>query len=92
MIYSNFSDGYKKTLINAENKAREVGLKNLLPEDIFLEILETAEGGILEILTLYGIDKKLTLEIINKGILNTSPLKRKGVYSGMHQKCKDIIL
>jgi len=66
MVYNNFSDGYKKTLINAENKAREIGLKDLQPEDIFLELLENADGGILEILTLYGIDKKLTLEIVNK--------------------------
>ena len=92
MVYNNFSDGYKKTLINAENHAREIGRKDLQPEDIFLELLETAGGGILEILTLYGIDKKLTLEIINKAILNTAPDKRKGVYSGMHRKCKDIIL
>lgn len=92
MVYNNFSDGYKKTLINAENKAREVGFKDLRPEDIFLELLESADWGILEVLTLYGIDKKLTLEIINKGVINTLPTKRKGVYSGMNQKCKDIIL
>ena len=92
MVYNNFSDGYKKTLINAENKAREIGRKNLQPEDIFLEILEYCDGGILEILTLYGIDKKLSLEIINKGVLNTAPAKRKGVYSWMNQRCKDIIL
>ena len=92
MVYNNFSDGYKKTLINAENKARELGRKDLKPEDIFLELLEWSDGGILEILTLYGIDKKLTLEIINKWVLNTAPSKRKWVYSGMHQKCKDIIL
>jgi len=53
MVYNNFSDGYKKTLINAENKAREVGFKDLQAEDIFLELLENADGGILEILTLY---------------------------------------
>lgn len=92
MVYNNFSDGYKKTLINAENKAREIGFKNLLPEDIFLEMLENSDWGIAEILTLYGIDKKLTLEIIWKWLFNTVPSKRKGVYSGMHQRCKDIIL
>ena len=92
MVYNNFSDGYKKSLINAENKAREVGFSNLQPEDIFLEVLENADGGILEILTLYGIDKKLVLEIVNRGILNTAPQKRKGVYGGMSQSCKDIIL
>jgi ATP-dependent Clp protease ATP-binding subunit ClpC len=92
MVYNNFSDWYKKTLINAENKAREVGLKDLRPEDIFLELVESCDGGILEVLTLYWIDKKLTLEIINKGLFNTLPSKRKWVYSGMNQKCKDIIL
>lgn len=92
MVYNNFSDGYKKTLINAENKARDIGFKDLRPEDIFLELLESADGGILEILTLYWVDKKLTLEIINKALFNTSPSKRKGVYSWMNQKCKDIIL
>jgi len=44
MVYNNFSDGFKKTLINAENKAREIGFKDLRPEDIFLELLETAKG------------------------------------------------
>ena len=91
MVYNNFSDGYKKTLINAENKAREIGFKDLRPEDIFLELIESCDGGILEVLTLYWIDKKLTLEIINKGLFNTSHSKRKWVYSGMNQKCKDII-
>ncbi len=92
MVYNNFSDGYKKTLINAENKARELGRKNLQPEDIFLELLETSDGWILEVLTLYGVDKKLTLEIINKWTLNTPPSKRKGIYSWMNQQCKDVIL
>ncbi len=92
MVYNNFSDGYKKTLINAENNARKLWLKDLRPEDIFLELLENADGSILEVLTLYGIDKKLALEIINKGNLNDPFSKRKWVYSGMNQKCKDIIL
>lgn len=92
MVYNNFSDWYKKTLINAENKAREIWLKDLQPEDIFLELIENAHGGVKELLSLYGIDKKLTLEIINKWLFNSNPTKRKGVYSGMHQRCKDIIL
>jgi len=92
MVYNNFSDWYKKTLINAENKAREVGFKCLETQDIFLELLENADGGILEILTLYGVDKKLSLEIVNKGLFNTLPGKRKWVYSWMNQKCKDVIL
>lgn len=66
MVNNNFSDGYKKTLINAENKNKELGIKDLQPEDIFLQMLETAGEAMQEVFSLYGIDTKLTLEIINK--------------------------
>jgi len=44
MVYSNFSDGYKKALINSENKTKDLGLKNLEIEDVFLEIIRNATG------------------------------------------------
>ena len=92
MVYSNFSDGYKKALINSENKTKDLGLKNLEIEDVFLEIIRTSGGWIKEIFTLYGIDEKLTIEIINKGLFNKKPENRKWVYAGMSNKLKDIIL
>ncbi len=92
MVQKNFSNWIKNVLIESEKKIQALWYKELLPEDIFLEILEQATGGIKEIFTLYGVDTKLTLEILSRGVLNTSPAKRKGVYSGMHQRCKDIIL
>ena len=92
MVYSNFSDGYKKALINSENKTKDLGLKNLEVEDVFLEIIRNANGWVKEIFSLYGIDEKLTIEIINKGLFNKKPENRKGVYSGMSSKLKEIIL
>ena len=92
MVYSNFSDGYKKALINSENKTKDLGLKNLEIEDVFLEIIRTANGWVKEIFSLYGIDEKLTIEIINKWLFNKKPEHRKWVYSGMSSKLKEIIL
>jgi hypothetical protein len=42
MSYNNFSNGYKKTLVNAENNAKEIGLKELGIEDVFLEIIKNS--------------------------------------------------
>ena len=92
MMQKNFSNGVKNILIEAEKKVRWLGFKYLQPEDIFLEVLEQSKWGIKEIFTLYGIDTKLTLEIINRWIMNTVPAKRKWVYSGIDQKSKDILL
>ncbi|MDD2907211.1 MAG: ATP-dependent Clp protease ATP-binding subunit [Candidatus Gracilibacteria bacterium] len=92
MSYNNFSDGYKKALINAENNVKEIGIKELTIEDIFIEIVKTSNGGIKEVFNLYGINEKLTIEIINKGIFNEKLEKRKGVYAGMSPRLKNAIL
>nr|MDD3719930.1 ATP-dependent Clp protease ATP-binding subunit [Candidatus Gracilibacteria bacterium] len=92
MVYNNFSDGYKKVLINSENKIKEIGLKDLRVEDVFLEVLNSSEAGIKELFNLYGINEKLALEIINKGLFNEKPETRKGVYGGLNNKFKDVIL
>ena len=92
MMQKNFSVGVKNILIEAEKKVRWLWFKFLQPEDIFLEILEQSTWGIKEIFTLYWIDTRLTLEIINRWIINIPPSKRKWVYSWIDQKSKDILL
>ena len=92
MSYNNFSDWYKKALINSETKIKEIWFKELWVEDVFIEIVKNSTGGIKEIFSLYGINEKLTLEIINKGLFNENPENRKWVYSGMNARLKNIIL
>lgn len=92
MSYNNFSDGFKKVLIDAENNIKQVGLKELNIEDIFIEIITWSSGAIRDIFNLYGINEKLTLEILNKGLFNETTEKRKGVYSWMSTRLKNIIL
>ena len=92
MVYNNFSNWYKKALINAENKIKGIWLKDLRVEDIFLECLKELTWTTKEIFNLYWIDEKLTLEIINKGVFNEKPEKRKWVYSWMNAKLKEIVL
>ena len=92
MSYNNFSDWYKKALINAENNAKEIWIKELAIEDIFIEIVKTSTGWIKEIFNLYWINEKLTIEIINKGIFNEKLEKRRWVYAGMSHRLKNVIL
>ncbi len=92
MSYNNFSDWYKKALVNAENSIKEIWLKDLWVEDIFLEIVKNSNWGIKEIFNLYWINEKLTLEILNKAIFNESYEKRIWVYSWMNARLKNTIL
>ncbi len=92
MSYNNFSDGYKKVLINAENNIKQMWLKELSLEDVFLEIIKNSTWGIKEIFALYWINEKLAIEIINKWVFNEAPSIRKWVYSGMSSRLKNVIL
>jgi ATP-dependent Clp protease ATP-binding subunit ClpC len=92
MIYNNFSENYKKVLMNGESKTKEVWFKDLRCEDIFLEIITEAQSGLRDIFSLYGINEKLVLEILQMGIFNDKSSARKWVYSGMSTKLKEVIL
>lgn len=92
MSYNNFSDWYKKALINAENNIKEIWLKDLSIEDILIEIIKGANWWIKEIFNLYWINEKLVMEILDKEIFNESFKKRSWVYSGMNNRLKSVIL
>ena len=92
MSYNNFSNWYKKALVNTETLIKQIWLKTLTPEDVFLEIVKNSSWSIKELFNLYWINEKLVVEIIAKWIFNSPVEKRKWVYSWMDKDLKDIIL
>ncbi|MDD5770274.1 MAG: ATP-dependent Clp protease ATP-binding subunit [Candidatus Gracilibacteria bacterium] len=92
MIYNNFSDLYKKVLINTENKIKELGYKELNEVDIFISIITNSTGGIKEIFNLYGINENLVLELLEIKEIFGKQNSRAGVYSGMTNSLKETIL
>lgn len=92
MIYNNFSDHYKKVLINWENKIKEIWFKELKEVDVLLEIIKTSKWAIKELFNIYWINEKLIIEIIEKTNFISNKEDRKGVYSWMNKTLKDTIL
>jgi len=92
MSYKNFSEWYKQTLINAENKVKEMWLKDLRIEDIFIELFDHIKWATKDVFDLYGINKKLIIELVSTWLFNDSPNKRKWIYSWMNNELKNIIL
>lgn len=92
MIYNNFSDGYKKVLINSEHHVKQLGYKELCEVDVFLEIFDTLTWGLLELFSIYWVDKSLILELMDVKDIFWDQRNRKWVYAGMHQSLKETIL
>lgn len=92
MIYNNFSDLYKKVLINTENKIKELGYKELTEIDILTWIIENATGWVKEVFNLYGINEQLVDELLEVKEIFGKQDSRKWVYSGMNNSLKETIL
>ncbi|MGE4443627.1 MAG: ATP-dependent Clp protease ATP-binding subunit [Candidatus Altimarinota bacterium] len=92
MIYNNFSDIYKKVLVNSENKVKQLGYKELTEIDVFMELLSEAKGGIKELFQIYGINEDLITELLSIKEIFGKTESRKGVYSGMQNSLKETIL
>ena len=92
MVQNNFSDGYKKALVNSEARVKNIHFSELCQEDVFLEIVINATGTIKEIFNLYGINEKLIIELVGKGHFNKLPEERKWKYRWLDAKMKEIIL
>lgn len=92
MIYNNFSDLYKKVLINTENKIKELWYKELTESDILIWIIKESTWWIKEIFNIYGINEKLIEELISINWIMWKQDNRKWVYSWMQNSLKETIL
>lgn len=92
MVYNNFSDWYKETLIKSEEKVKGIWFKELKEEDILLEILNSSKWALEEIFSVYGINIKLVIEVLNTPNFNSAWFNRKWVYSWLSKEVKETIL
>jgi hypothetical protein len=65
-MFNNFSDEYKKLMIDTENAVKTGNFPEILPEDVFLEMMKTPSIGVVELFVSYGINEKIVREVINK--------------------------
>ncbi len=92
MIYNNFSDLYKKILINTENNIKELGFKELTEIDIFMSILTNASWGIQEMFYVFWLNESLVLELLPVKEIFWKQENRKWVYAWMSNPLKETIL
>lgn len=91
-MYNNFSDEYKKLMIDTENTVKSGNFPEILPEDVFLEAMKSTSGAVFEIFSSYGINKKIVADVFLKRPFVDYRNKASGPYIGLSTRVKDLIL
>lgn len=71
-MYANFTEEYKRLMIETENAVKASGWSEILPEDVFLRALEIKTGPIHELFADCGVNTKIANEVLAKPPFNRS--------------------
>lgn len=91
-MLNNFSQEYKQVLIDAENKIKSLWYKEVIWEDVFLEIIRIQKGNIIDVFNSYWINEKIVIDVLTQKQFKVFDEKRKGTYVWMSKLLKDNIV
>ncbi len=88
----NFTEDYKKLMVDTENTVKAANAPEILPEDVFLEIMKLQSGPMFELFASYGINEKITQEVFSKRPFNEFRKGASGNYVGLSIRIKELII
>ncbi len=91
-MFWNFTDDYKKILINAENVVKNNWYSQILTEDVFLEIIKNQVSIVYEIFMDYWINEKVVLDVLSQTEFNLWFENRKWKFIWISESLKNTIV
>lgn len=91
-MLNQFNDDYKQLMLDAENRAKQFGYKNILPQDILLQIAKLSKGNIADFFMQFGIDESVLLDVYSRPPFSDLINHRTGSYSWISDRLRDVII
>jgi ATP-dependent Clp protease ATP-binding subunit ClpC len=91
-MLNQFTDEYKNIMLAAENRAKQFGYSEILPEDVVVQIAHIREGNIYDLFSSFGLNDKIILDILSRPPFVYEDWVRDGKYIGISQRVKDLIV
>ncbi len=91
-MLNQFSQEYKQIMLDAENLAKKMGDKEILPEDLLIQISAKAGGDIADLLEDFGINVTVIQDVFARPPFAMDTTQRKGTYTGISERLKELIV
>lgn len=90
-MLNQFTDEYKQVMLAAENRAKQFGYKEILPEDVLVQIAAITKGNMYDLFTSFGINDTILTDVISRPPF-ASEVPRTGDYIGISARLKELIV
>ena len=90
-MLNQFTDEYKQVMLAAENRAKQFGYKEILPEDVLIQIAAITKGNMYDLFTSFGINDTILTDVISRPPFS-SEVPRTGDYIGISARLKELIV
>ncbi len=91
-MFNNFTEEYKKLMIDAETDVKAAGYAEILPEDAFFQAIRMKDGPVAELFANYGINERIVAEVFAKKPFSEYRSGTRGEYSGLSPRMKELIV
>ncbi len=91
-MLNQFTDEYKKIMLDAENRAKQFGYKEILPEDIVIQIAKIPQWNIYDLLSSFGISDEILIDVLSRPPFSTLDGIRAWDYAGISERLKELIV
>jgi hypothetical protein len=78
-------------MLSAENRVRQFGYRDILPEDVMIEISGIKNGNIYDLFTSFGLNEAIFIDVLSRPPF-APVLARDGSYVGISDRVKNLIV
>ena len=65
-MLNQFTDEYKNIMLAAENRVKQFGYTEILPEDVLIQIAHIQAGNMYDLFASFGINDTIVIDILSR--------------------------
>ncbi len=90
-MLNQFNEEYKWVMLSAENRVRQFWHREILPEDVMVEIASIRSGNIYDLFTSFGLNESIIIDVLSRPPF-APQISRDGSYIGISDRVKNLIV
>jgi len=91
-MLNQFTEEYRNIMLAAEQRAQKFGYREILPEDVLVQVTKVQSGNIYDLFGSFGINDTILIDLFSRAPFHIEGGNRAGDYTGISARLKQVIV